>query len=75
MLFGVPNVNEVFMEYMSIIFQLYLDQFVVVFIDGILIYLKIDEEHVEHLRVVLQTLEKKRSYMRSCRKVISGCEV
>jgi len=42
------------MEYMNRIFHTYLDRFVVVFIDDILIYSKSEEEHAEHLRVVLQ---------------------
>lgn len=50
MSFGVSNTHGVFMEYMNKIFLTYLYQFVVVFIDDILIYLKSDEEH---LRVVL----------------------
>ena len=54
--FGVTNALGVFMEYMNRIFHTYLDQFVVVFIDDILIYSKSEEEHEEHLRVVLQVL-------------------
>lgn len=61
MLIGVMNAPGVFIEHMNIIFHSYLDQFLVVFIDDIWIYSKFDEEHVEHLRVVLQTL--KISYM------------
>lgn len=56
MLFGVSNAIDAFMDYMNIIFHPYLDQFVAVFIDKILVYLKSDEEHVEYLRVVSQTL-------------------
>lgn len=44
MLFGVSNVPGVFMEYMNQTFHPYLDEFVVVFIDDILIYSKSDEE-------------------------------
>lgn len=62
MLFGVSNASEVFMEYMNRIFHPYLDQFVVVFIDDILIYLKFDKNHVEHLRVVLKNLQEKELY-------------
>lgn len=47
------NVTSVFMEYMSRIFHSYLDQFVIVFIDDILVYSKTDEDHAEHPRVVL----------------------
>jgi hypothetical protein len=57
MSFGVSNAPGVFMEYMNRIFHDYLDHFVVVFIDDILIYSKSKEEHAEHLRVVLQVLK------------------
>ena len=45
-----------FMDLMDRVFQPYLDQFVVVFIDDILIYSKSEEEHEGHLRIVIQTL-------------------
>ena len=60
--FGVTNAPCVFMEYMNRIFHPYLDQFVVVFIDDILVYSKSEEEHVEHLRIVLQVLKEKRLF-------------
>ena len=56
--FGVTNASAIFMEYMNKIFWSYLDQFVVVFIDDILIYSKSQEEHVDHLRVVLAILKE-----------------
>ena len=68
--FGVTNAPGVFMEYMNCIFHDYLDRFVVVFIDDILIYSKSDEEHAEHLRTVLQVL--KESCMLNCPNVNSG---
>jgi len=55
--FVVTNAPSVFMDYMNKIFHPYLDSFVVVFIDDILVYSKTREEHEEHLRVVLQTLK------------------
>lgn len=55
--FGVTNAPGVFMEYMNRIFQAYLDRFVVVFIDDILIYSKSEKEHAEHLRIILQVLK------------------
>jgi len=55
--FGVSNPPGVFMEYMNRIFHAYLDRFVVVFIDDILIYSKSEEEHAEHLKIVLQVLK------------------
>jgi len=56
--FRVTNVPAVFMDLMSQAFSPYLNQFVVVSIDNILIYFKRDKEHAEHLRIVLQTLQK-----------------
>ncbi|KAK8521601.1 hypothetical protein V6N12_031495 [Hibiscus sabdariffa] len=54
--FGITNAPAAFMDMMKHVFGLYLDQFVVVFIDDILIYSRSEAEHVEHLRIVLQTL-------------------
>jgi len=57
------------MEYMNRIFHPFLYRFVVVFIDDILMYLKSEEEHAEHLRVVLHTLKEKRLFAK-----LSKCE-
>ena len=51
--FGVTNSPSVFMDYMNKVFHLYLDSFVVVFIDHILVHSKTREEREEHLRIVL----------------------
>ena len=51
--FGLTNAPATFMDLMHRLFQSYLDQFVVVLIDDILIYSKSDEEHEGHLRIVL----------------------
>jgi len=56
--FGVTNALAVFMDLMNCVFSPYLDKFVVIFIDDILVYSKNEEEHTEHLRVVLQTLRQ-----------------
>ena len=45
------------MDYMNKVFHPYLDSFVVVFVDDILVYSKTREEHEEHLRIVLHTLK------------------
>jgi hypothetical protein len=60
--FGVTNAPTIFMDYMNRIFHPFLDKFVVVFIDDILIYSKSEEEHKEHLRLVLQLLKEKQLY-------------
>jgi len=57
--FSMTNALALFMVYMNRIFRLFLDKFVVVFIDDILIYFKTHEEHVEHLRIVLGILREK----------------
>ena len=54
MSFGLTNAPAYFMGMMNKVFMEYLDKFVVVFIDDILIYSKSEEEHGEHLRLVLQ---------------------
>ena len=60
--FGLTNAPAVFMDLMNRIFRPYLDRFIVVFIDDILIYSKDETEHAEHLRIVLQTLRDKQLY-------------
>ena len=60
--FGVTNAPGVFMGYMNQVFHPYLDKFVVVFIDDILVYSKTREEHSEHLRIVLQTLRDRQLF-------------
>ncbi|GAU51374.1 hypothetical protein TSUD_413070 [Trifolium subterraneum] len=67
--FGLTNAPAVFMDYMNIIFQPYLDKFVVIFIDDILIYSKDPQEHAEHLRIVLNILREKQLYAK-----LSKCE-
>ena len=53
MAFGLMNAPTAFMDLMHRVFQPYLDQFVVVFVDDILIYSQSEEEHKDHLRIVL----------------------
>jgi hypothetical protein len=53
MSFGLTNAPAYFMYLMDKVFMEYLDKFVVVFIDDILVYSRNEEEHDEHLRFVL----------------------
>ena len=62
MSFGLTNAPTAFMDLMNRVFRPYVDQFVVVFIDDILVYSKSMEEHVYHLRTVLQTLREHQLY-------------
>nr|GEY25464.1 hypothetical protein [Tanacetum cinerariifolium] len=54
--FGLTNTPAVFMDLMNRVCRPYLDKFVTVFIDDILIYSRTQEEHVEHLRIVLELI-------------------
>ena len=60
--FGFTNSPAMFMCLMNNVFSKYLDRFVLVFLDGILIYSKNEEEHVEHLRLTLKFLKKHKLY-------------
>ncbi|GJV80168.1 putative reverse transcriptase domain-containing protein [Tanacetum coccineum] len=60
--FGLTNAPTVFMDLMNRVCRPYLDKFVIVFIDDILIYYKIRKEHVEYLRLVLEFLKKEKLY-------------
>ena len=69
MSFGLTNAPATFMELMNGVFQPYLDSFVIVFIDDILVYSKTNEDHVQHLRIVLQRLREEKLYAK-----FSKCE-
>jgi hypothetical protein len=56
MSFGLTNASAYFMYLMNKVFMEYLDKFVMVFIDYILVYPRIEKEHEEHLRLALQKL-------------------
>ena len=60
--FGLTNAPTTFMDLMNRVFRPYVDQFVVVFIDDILVYSKDAQEHEKHMRIVLETLREKRLY-------------
>jgi hypothetical protein len=56
MSFGLTNMPAYFMYMMNKVFMEYLDKFVMVFIDDILVYSRSEEEHEGHLRLILQKL-------------------
>nr|GEW18956.1 putative reverse transcriptase domain-containing protein [Tanacetum cinerariifolium] len=60
--FGLTNAPAVFMDLMNRVCKLYLDKFVINFIDDILIYSKNKEEHEEHLKLILELLKKEELY-------------
>ena len=60
--FGLTNAPAAFMDLMNRVFKDYLDQFVIVFIDDILVYSHSMMEHAEHLRIVLNLLKDKELY-------------
>jgi hypothetical protein len=69
MSFGLTNVLAFFMNLMNSVFMDYLGKFVVVFIDDIMIYSQSEEEHVNHLKMVLQRLREHQLYAK-----LSKCE-
>ncbi|GJS43150.1 putative reverse transcriptase domain-containing protein [Tanacetum coccineum] len=62
--FGLTNAPAVFMDLMNRVCKLYLDKFVIVFIDDILIYSHNEEEHANHLRIILELLKKEKLYVK-----------
>jgi hypothetical protein len=69
MSFGLTNATAYFMYLMNKVFMEYLDKFVVVFINDILIFSKMEEEHENHLKLVLEKLRSKKLYAK-----FSKCE-
>jgi len=67
--FGLINAPVAFMDLINRVFKPYLDQFVVVFIDDILVYLRTPEEHSHHLRTTLEVLRRNELYAK-----LSKCE-
>ncbi|GJU64758.1 putative reverse transcriptase domain-containing protein, partial [Tanacetum coccineum] len=67
--FGLTNAPAVFMDLMNRVCKPYLDKFVIIFIDDILIYSKSEEEHEKHLKLILELLKKDELYAK-----FSKCE-
>jgi hypothetical protein len=67
MSFGLTNAPDYFMYLMNKVFMEYLDKFVVVFIDDILIFSKTEEEHEKHIRLVLEKLRSNQLYVKFSR--------
>ena len=70
--FGLTNAPIAFMDLMNRVFRPYVDQFVVVFMNDILVYSKDVQEHEQHMRIVLETLREKRGYMLNSASVTFG---
>ena len=67
--FDLTNAPTVSMDLMKRVFHPYLDKFVLVFIDDVLVYSKNEKEHEEHLRITLETLRTEKLYAK-----FSKCE-
>ena len=67
--FGLTNAPAAFMDMMNRVCSPYLDKFVIVFIDDILIYSRSEEEHAHHLRLILELLKQEKLYAK-----MSKCE-
>jgi hypothetical protein len=69
MSFGLTNAPTYFMYFMKKVFMEYLDKFIVAFIDDVLVFSRVEEEHEVHLRLVLEKLRAHQLYAK-----FSECE-
>nr|GEU41101.1 DNA/RNA polymerases superfamily protein [Tanacetum cinerariifolium] len=72
--FGLTNAPAVFMDLMNRVCKPYLDKFIIVFIDDILVYSKDVEEHEKHLTIILELLKKERLYAKFSKSLPEGTE-
>ncbi|XP_019097468.1 PREDICTED: uncharacterized protein LOC109131230 [Camelina sativa] len=75
MLFGLTNAPAAFMQLMNEVFHDYLDRFVIIFIDDLLIYSWSVEEHEEHLRMVLERLTEKKLFAKFSKCIFWQMEI
>jgi hypothetical protein len=75
MSFGLTNAPAYFMYLMNKVFMEYLDKFVVVFIDDIIIFSKTEEEHKKHLRMVLEKLRSNQLYAKFSSHFSQACHL
>lgn len=72
---GLINAPTVFMDFMNCVFKPFLDWFVVIFIDDMLVYSRTDNEHEEHFREVLQVLQGQKLFakLKKCEFWLQNC--
>nr|GFA48695.1 putative reverse transcriptase domain-containing protein [Tanacetum cinerariifolium] len=73
--FGVTNVHAIFMDLMNRMYKPYLDKFVIVFIDDILIYSRNKEEHANHLRIIMELLRKEKLFSKDFSKIVKSLTI
>nr|GEX38742.1 retrotransposon protein, putative, Ty3-gypsy subclass [Tanacetum cinerariifolium] len=74
MSFGLTNAPAMFMDLMNRVCKPYLDKFIIVFIDDILVYSKDEEEDEKHLKIILELLKKERLYAKFSKSLPEGME-
>ena len=62
--FGIFNTQTTFMRVMNDVFQQFIDEFEIVYLDDILFFIKTWDEHVKHVKLVLDTLKKEKLYVK-----------